>query len=220
VFIRSMATRGALGGISKAVSGAVRVMEIYGAEYIFIETVGIGQSEIDVAGQADTVVLVVVPGMGDDIQAEKAGILEVSDIIAVNKADHEDTDRTIKQLKAMLGLRLGVHPQNASGEKLETEIFSTIATTGEGIIELMDAIEVHQKQNARPGRATDMVESRFKEELKNLVITKLESELMEFETDTLALSVSAAKILNQQTDTNSEIQTLIDEYIIWRETKC
>jgi LAO/AO transport system kinase len=220
VFIRSMATRGALGGISKAVSGAVRVMEIYGAEYIFIETVGIGQSEIDVAGQADTVVLVVVPGMGDDIQAEKAGILEVSDIIAVNKADHEDTDRTIKQLKAMLGLRMGVHPQNINGEKTQTDIIPTIATTGEGVLELMAAIEVHQKQSEKAGRATDLVESSFKEELISNLLTKVELELMEFETETLALSASAEKILNQQIDTNSEIQTLIDEYIKWRKTKC
>lgn len=220
VFIRSMATRGALGGISKAVSGAVRVMEIYGAEYIFIETVGIGQSEIDVAGQADTVVLVVVPGMGDDIQAEKAGILEVSDIIAVNKADHEDTDRTIKQLKAMLGLRMGVHPQNISGEQTETDIIPTIATTGEGVVELMAAIEIHQKKPVETVRTPEFVENRVKEEFKSMVIEKLESELAKFETETQELSASAEKILNQQIDTNSEIQTLIDKYTKWRKTKC
>ncbi len=220
VFIRSMATRGALGGISKAVSGTVRVMEIYGAEYIFIETVGIGQSEIDVAGQADTVVLVVVPGMGDDIQAEKAGILEVSDIIAVNKADHEDTDRTIKQLKAMLGLQMGVLLQNINGEQTETDIIPTIATTGEGVLELLAAIEVHQKQNQKAGRATDLVENKVKEELLSNLLAKVKLEIMDFETDTLALSASAEKILNQQIDTDSEIQTLIDEYTKWRKTKC
>jgi LAO/AO transport system kinase len=220
VFIRSMATRGALGGISKAVSGAVRVMEIYGAEYIFIETVGIGQSEIDVASQADTVVLVVVPGMGDDIQAEKAGILEVSDIIAVNKADHEDTDRTIKQLKAMLGLRMGVHPQNIDGEQSETGIIPTIATTGEGINELMNAIEVNLKQYAGTGSTREHVGNRFNQEFKRMVLEKLESEITKFETETQALTTSSAKILNQQTDITSEIQSLIDEYIKWRRTKC
>ena len=220
VFIRSMATRGALGGISKAVSGAVRVLEIYGAEYIFIETVGIGQSEIDVASQADTVVLVVVPGMGDDIQAEKAGILEVSDIIVVNKADHEDTDRTIKQLKAMLGLRMGVNPKNTSDEQSETDIIPTIATTGEGIIELLHAIETHQSHKTGTNRIVDKLDNRIKEELKNMMIEKLTSELMEFETDTLALSASATMILNQQIDTYSEMQILLDEYIKWRTQKC
>lgn len=220
VFIRSMATRGALGGISKAVSGAVRVMEIYGAEYVFIETVGIGQSEVDVASQADTVVLVVVPGMGDDIQAEKAGILEVSDIIAVNKADHEDTDRTIKQLKAMLGLRMGLHPAGISGEQLETDIISTIATTGEGTMNLMDAIENHHKNNKGADTTSDLPEKRLKEELKNMIIEKLELELAKFEKETLALSVSAVRLINQQIDIHSEMQTLLDEYMKWRTTKC
>jgi LAO/AO transport system kinase len=220
VFIRSMATRGALGGISKAVSGAVRVMEIFGADYIFIETVGVGQSEIDVASQADTVVLVVVPGMGDDIQAEKAGILEVSDIVAVNKADHEDTDRTIKQLKAMLGLRMGMQLESTSGQQLETDIISTIATTGEGIGDLMEAIDAHPKNGGGTSRKPDLTEKRLKEELKSMMIAELESELMKFEKETLALSSSAAKILNQQIDTHSEMQTLLDEYIKWRTTKC
>jgi LAO/AO transport system kinase len=220
VFIRSMATRGALGGISKAVSGAVRVMEIYGAEYIFIETVGIGQSEIDVASLADTVVLVVVPGMGDDIQAEKAGVLEVSDIIAVNKADHEDTDRTIKQLKAMLGLQIGLHPQNIGDEQTETYIIPTIATSGEGIPELVEAIKTHQSYQAGTNRMVETLDNRIKEELKDMMIEKLTLELTDFETDTMALSASSAKILNQQTDTHTEIQSIIDEYIKWRKTKC
>jgi len=220
VFIRSMATRGALGGISKAVSGAVRVMEIFGAEYIFIETVGIGQSEIDVASQADTVVLVVVPGMGDDIQAEKAGILEVSDIIVVNKADHEDKDRTIKQLKSMLGLRMRVSPNDPEVESLETDIISTIATTGEGTADLINAIEAHHKHLSGTRRKSGTLEIKIKEELKSMMIAKMESELIEFETDTLALSASTVKILNQQIDSNKEVESLLDEYINWRITKC
>ena len=220
VFIRSMATRGALGGISKAVSGAVRVLEIYGAEYIFIETVGIGQSEIDVASQADTVVLVVVPGMGDDVQAEKAGILEVSDIIVVNKADHEDTDRTIKQLKSMLGLRMRVNTNNPHGENSETKIISTIATTGEGTTDLIGAIKTHQKRLSGTSRTSETTERKIKEQLKSMIIAKLEAELTEFDNDTLAFSASAAKILNQHIEPYFEMQTLLDEYIKWRATKC
>lgn len=220
VFIRSMATRGALGGISKAVSGAVRVMEIYGAEYIFIETVGIGQSEIDVASQADTVVLVVVPGMGDEIQAEKAGILEVSHIIAVNKADHEDTNRTIKQLKSMLGLRMSANPSHPNGEHWETDIVSTIATTGEGTERLINAIEAHQMNMIATNRKSDAMERKIEEELKNMIVAKLKSELDEFEVQTKALSASAERVLNQKSDSQWEIQALTDEYIKWRATKC
>ena len=220
VFIRSMATRGALGGISKAVSGAVRVMEIYGAEYVFIETVGIGQSEIDVAGQADTVVLVVVPGMGDDIQAEKAGILEVSDIIAVNKADHEDTNRTIQQLRSMLGLQMGAQPGNSLDETWETEIISTIATEGAGIDELIKAIKSHQEHKTRTAKASDPEIGKTTNRLKGMLLEEMESELKQFEQHTSALSQSAVRIINQQQDPQAEMQKLLDEYTKWRTKKC
>lgn len=208
VFIRSMATRGALGGISKAVNGGIRVMELFGAEYIFIETVGIGQSEIDVASQADTVVLVVVPGMGDDIQAEKAGILEVSDIIAVNKADHEDTDRTLRQLKSML-----------SGQT-EPDIIPTIATRGEGIPDLMAAIENHRPIKTKVGRRTDGVEVKNKEDLRSLILARLEAELAAFEKETQAMAHSAADITDEKTDFESEATTITDAYMKWRTQKC
>ena len=232
VFIRSMATRGALGGISKAVAGGVRVMELFGAEYIFIETVGIGQSEIDVACQADTVVLVVVPGMGDDIQAEKAGVLEVSDIIAVNKADHEDTDRTIKQLKSMLGHQIGQKKNRVmglTGQELteqgstspaEPEIIPTIALTGAGVPELMAAIENHQTQRRVVGFQTAPLGKQVNDELKTLLLSKLETDLMEFDAQTAQLSRSAEKILNQESDKESELHILLDAYMKWRTKKC
>lgn len=208
VFIRSMATRGALGGISKAVSGGVQVMELFGAEYVFIETVGIGQSEIDVASQADTVVLVVVPGMGDDIQAEKAGILEVSDIINVNKADHEDTNRTIRQLKSMLG------------GHADPTIISTIATTGEGIPELMGAIENHRPAKTKAGDKAERTEAKCIEDLRKMLIVKLETEIADFDKETNAITQSAEKIIHQNTDFESETHTLFDAYMKWRTQKC
>ena len=125
VFIRSMGTRGAFGGISKATQGAVRVMQALGMDYIFVETVGVGQSEVDVAGIADAVVLVTIPGSGDDIQAEKAGILEIVDVIAINKADMDGAERTARYLSAIV----------------DTEIIPVIALTGQGIPELMAAAD-------------------------------------------------------------------------------
>ncbi len=102
VFIRSLATRGSLGGISKATHGAIRVLDAAGYDIILVETVGVGQSEIDVVRVADTVVLVSVPGLGDDIQVIKAGIMEIGDIFVVNKADRDGADRVVRELRAML----------------------------------------------------------------------------------------------------------------------
>ena len=140
IFIRSMSTRGALGGISKAVNGALSVLEVFGMDVIFIETVGVGQSEVDVASVADMVILVTLPGMGDDIQAEKAGILEIADIIVVNKADHKDANRTLHDLKSMLG-----HNGKILSGAPDIEILSTIATEGKGVLELLEAIHRRYK---------------------------------------------------------------------------
>src|SRR5919201_207666 len=113
VFIRSLATRGNLGGLSRATGDCIRVMDAMGREVILVETVGVGQDEIDIAQTAHTTVVVVVPGMGDDIQAIKAGILEVADIFVVNKADLDGADRAVRELRAMLELRHAVRPHEA-----------------------------------------------------------------------------------------------------------
>ena len=101
VFIRSMGTRGALGGLSDAVYGTVNILDIFGMDYIFIETVGVGQSEVDIVKVADVVVMIMVPGLGDDIQTMKAGIMEIGDIFAVNKSDKEGAQRTAAEIEAM-----------------------------------------------------------------------------------------------------------------------
>ncbi len=157
VFIRSMGTRGALGGISKAVSGAVEVLEILGMDYIFIETVGVGQSEVEVSDIADTVVLVTVPGMGDDIQTEKAGILEVADVIVVNKADHEGAEQAIHHLKAQLF-------QNGGAENSEpgAQIVSTVAAEGIGVAKLMSEINNHYRRMQNLGKADKPQRDRIK----------------------------------------------------------
>lgn len=104
VFIRSMGTRGSLGGMSKSTWGAVKVLDIYGCDYIFIETVGVGQSEIDIVKTADTVLMVMVPNMGDDIQAIKAGIMEIADVFAINKSDLDGADKTKLEIELNLDL--------------------------------------------------------------------------------------------------------------------
>ncbi|HTM23526.1 MAG TPA: methylmalonyl Co-A mutase-associated GTPase MeaB [Kofleriaceae bacterium] len=145
VFIRSLATRGHLGGLSRSTFDVVAVLDAMGYGRILVETVGVGQDEIDVMRAAHTSVVVTVPGLGDDIQAIKAGLLEIADVLCVNKADREGADRTIRDLLHMLELR----PAAATGgARREVEIVKTIATPGNrpesGIAELDAAIERHR----------------------------------------------------------------------------
>jgi LAO/AO transport system kinase len=162
VFIRSMATRGSLGGLSRATRDAARLLDAAGFDAILIETVGAGQSEVDIARTAHTTLVVEAPGLGDDVQAIKAGILEIADILVVNKADRPGANQTMRSLKAMLELG---HPASRSrlishhGRLVEMEpapnghdqalwlppIVQTVATDGIGIVELVDAIDAHRK---------------------------------------------------------------------------
>jgi LAO/AO transport system kinase len=134
VFIRSMATRGQLGGLARATADAALVLDAAGKDYVAIETVGVGQDEVEIARTADVAVVVLVPGMGDDVQALKAGVMEIADIFVVNKADRDGTDRTVAEVESVLGL----HPY-ADGE-WRPPILRTQATSGEGLDALVDTI--------------------------------------------------------------------------------
>jgi LAO/AO transport system kinase len=137
VFIRSMATRGHLGGLARATNDIVDVMDAAGKEVILIETVGVGQDEVEVVGTAHTCVVVSVPGLGDEVQALKAGILEIGDIFVVNKSDREGANRTATELEMML------HMAPDTGGWVP-KVYKTVATKGEGIAELVDAIFEHK----------------------------------------------------------------------------
>jgi len=130
IFIRSMASRGGAGGLARATADIVRLMDAAGKDYVLIETVGVGQDEVDVAELAQTTIVVLVPGMGDDIQTIKAGIMEIADIFVINKADLPGADRVERELQAMLSLADGPHPA----------IVRTVATEGSGIAELLAAV--------------------------------------------------------------------------------
>ena len=134
VFIRSMGSRGQLGGLAAATPQAIRVLAAAGYEVILVETVGVGQAEVEIASAADSTVVLVVPGMGDSVQAAKAGVLEVADVLVVNKADRPDTQATIRDLRAMVSL--------AQGE-WKPPIVATIATSGEGIEDLLGLLDRH-----------------------------------------------------------------------------
>jgi LAO/AO transport system kinase len=140
VFVRSMATRGALGGLAHGTLEAVDILDAAGYDMIFIETVGVGQDEVDVVRAAHTTVVVSAPGLGDDIQAIKAGILEIADVHAVSKGDRPEADKTVMELKAMLGLALP-----AVGLKRAVPVIKTSSPREEGIAELLAAIDAHRE---------------------------------------------------------------------------
>jgi LAO/AO transport system kinase len=181
VFIRSLATRGHLGGLSRSTFDVVHVLDAMGFERILIETVGVGQDEVDVMRAAHTTVVVTVPGLGDDIQAIKSGLLEVADVLVVNKADREGADRTERDLLHMLDLR-------ASGERKEVDIVRTVATRGtaegsgrtaeplgsvtrggSGITELAAAIEAHRARAWSGPGAAERARARAASHLGELV---------------------------------------------------
>ncbi|NBG88548.1 methylmalonyl Co-A mutase-associated GTPase MeaB [Isachenkonia alkalipeptolytica] len=134
VFIRSMGTRGHLGGLSKATQGAVKALDLYGMDYIFIETVGVGQSEVDIMKTADTVLMVMVPGLGDDIQAIKAGIMEIGDVFAINKADRDGAAKTHREIDNML---------DYAHSDWRPPVKRVVAIQNKGIEELLEAVKDH-----------------------------------------------------------------------------
>jgi LAO/AO transport system kinase len=140
VFIRSLATRGHFGGLSKSTSDMVNVLDAAGKDVILVETVGVGQDEVEIANSAHTTVLVTIPGMGDDVQAIKAGIMEIGNIFVVNKADREGSRQTVRELMNLI--ELGARRRN--GGNWEPQIVETEATKGRGIEDLYGAIEKHR----------------------------------------------------------------------------
>ncbi len=137
IFVRSMASRGQLGGIARATGDVVKVLDAAGFNKVIVETVGAGQAEVEIAREAHTTVVVEVPGLGDDVQAIKAGILEIADVFAVNKADRDGADKTRRHLDMML--KLGDAPR----EDWHVPVVMTVATTGQGVNETVEAIEAH-----------------------------------------------------------------------------
>lgn len=158
IFVRSMATRGSLGGLSQKTGDAVKLMDAYGMDRIIVETVGVGQSEVDIVKTADTSMVVVIPGMGDDIQAIKAGILEIGDLFTINKADRDGTDKLNIEIEMMLEL-------NPDHVGWRPPINRTIASKGIGIEEVVNSIEEHKKYLEETGKLADIRKKRTKSEV-------------------------------------------------------
>ncbi|MGH3685631.1 MAG: methylmalonyl Co-A mutase-associated GTPase MeaB [Pseudonocardiaceae bacterium] len=173
VFIRSMATRGHLGGIAWSTPQALRVLDAAGCDVVLVETVGVGQSEVEVVALADTTVVLLAPGMGDGIQAAKAGILEVADVFVVNKADREGADRTVRDLKNMISLGRRDH----AGPIWRPPIVRTVATRAEGIDDLVGAIEEHRGWMVGHGELDARRQHRAEAEVEAIALAQLRGKL-------------------------------------------
>jgi LAO/AO transport system kinase len=174
VFIRSMATRGHLGGLALATPEAVRLLAAVGHRLILIETVGVGQVEVEVAGKADTTIVVVNPGWGDSVQANKAGLMEVADVFVVNKADRAGTDETRRDLEQMLDLSGTTEwPTHESTTSWRPPIVAAVATSGEGVVELWNAVAAHRRHAAESGLLQRRRAIRLREELSEIIARRL-----------------------------------------------
>jgi LAO/AO transport system kinase len=188
VFIRSMASRGHLGGLAGAAPQALRVLDAAGCDVILVETVGVGQSEVEVAGIADTTLVLMAPGMGDGIQAAKAGILEVGDVFVVNKADRDGAATTRRELRTMVGMR---------AENMWTPpIVLTVATKGEGVDEVVAEIGNHWEFLQSSGELKRRRTARARREIEALALAEVQRRFdgLGAGLDTLALRVESAEL--------------------------
>lgn len=167
VYIRSMATRGHLGGLAVATPDAVDVLDAAGYERVVIETVGVGQVEIEVAGTADTTVVVINPGWGDSVQANKAGLMEIADVFVINKADRPGVSETRKDLERMLALSA---PSGGGSSGWSPAIVEAVATDGRGSAELADAIDAHRAASEATGSAVVRRRERARRQLRDLAV--------------------------------------------------
>lgn len=171
VFIRSMANRGHLGGLSWATPHALRVLDAAGFDMILVETMGVGQAEVDIAGQADTTVVLYAPGMGDSVQAAKAGVLEIADVLVVNKADRDGARATLRELRQMVAMK------DRGDREWKPPIVMTVASEGEGIDELWDRMEQHLAHLEADGGLLARRRARARDEVRAIVLDTLRSRM-------------------------------------------
>ena len=203
VYIRSMATRGHLGGLSWAAPQALRVLDAAGCDIIVVETVGVGQSEVEIAGLADTTLVLLAPGMGDGIQAAKAGILEIADLYVVNKADRDGASQVSRDLRSMLAL--ATTPEGA----WKPPIIKTIASKPEGIDEVARQIDAHHVAMIASGELQRRRLRRARDEIEVIAVTALRERFADLSGD-VRLDALAEAVIAGDNDPFSAADTLIE----------
>jgi LAO/AO transport system kinase len=204
VFIRSMASRGHLGGLAWATPQALRVLDAAGCDVILVETVGVGQSEVEVAGLADTTVVMLAPGMGDGVQAAKAGILEIGDVYIVNKADREGAEATARELNHMLALGERRQPGD-----WRPPIIKTVASRNEGTDEVVEALAKHRAWLESTGRLEERRRRRVSDEIEAITVTALRQRIGDLHGDQ-RLDVLAGRVLDGELDPYAAADELVE----------
>ena len=202
VFIRSMASRGALGGLSEATLQAALLMDASGKDDVFIETVGVGQAEIDIVDHGDTIVLVLMPGSGDSIQALKAGVMEIPDIIVVNKSDHPMTDTMIREIRGVLSLGPAV--------SWRVPIVKTEASKGEGVAELAERISEHRTHIEAEGTLEERRARNLRNEVLELAASRMRRRLEEAVADDPSIRELLDRVVKREIDPASAAKDLLE----------
>jgi LAO/AO transport system kinase len=201
VFIRSMATRGSLGGVARATNDAVKVLDASGMDFIIVETVGAGQSEVEVMRITETVVVMLSPGAGDDIQALKAGMMEIGDVFVVNKADLENAQRVVVNVKNTLSMKV---PE----EGWRTPVVKTVATTGDGVDELLETI-IRHREHLNSSGASEQRKRRVEDE----VVSAIRKKAADYIIDSLRGSNRLAETIERVMNLEKDPYTAVDELL-------
>jgi len=206
VFIRSMASRGALGGLSEAALQVALVMDAAGKDDVLIETVGVGQAEIDIVDHADTIVLALMPGSGDSIQALKAGVMEIPDIIVVNKADHPMTDTMVREVRGVLALS-----QDPEGWKVP--ILRTEAARGEGVDELAEQIDAHRAFIEAAGTLAERRARNLRSEVLGIATSRMRRRLEQEVSEDPGTAELLDRVVKRELDPATAASELLERYV-------
>ncbi len=210
VFIRSMANRGALGGLSEAALQAALLLDAAGREDVFVETVGVGQAEIDIIDHADTIVLVLMPGSGDSIQALKAGVMEIPDVIVINKADHPLTDTMVREIRGVLSLaNLDRSPEEVRG-RWRVPIVKTEASRGVGVDELVERLDEHRAHILAAGQLDERRARNLRNEVLAIATARMRRRMEEDLAEDTEFQALIAQVVERRLDPASAAATLLE----------
>jgi LAO/AO transport system kinase len=203
IFIRSMGTRGSLGGLSRATREAIQVLDAFGKDIVLVETVGVGQSEVDIVRTADSTLVVLTPAGGDSVQTIKAGIMEIADIFVINKADLPGAERTATEINAMLDMKSGI--------PWRPPVMPTVSTRNEGIDELWASLSRHRSHMKESGRLLEVRRQRVRRELTEQVEYLVKNQIWDQVKETIELDDLVEKIVRRRQDPYSAARDLLEE---------
>ncbi len=209
IFIRSMGTRGSLGGLARATREAIQVLDAFGKDIVLIETVGVGQSEVDIVKTADSTMVVLTPAGGDSVQTLKAGIMEIADIFVINKADLPGTERTTTEVNMMLDMK--------NSDQWRPPVLSTVSVRGEGIEELWGSLKDHRRFMEESGRLMEIRRERVSRELTEQVEYLVKNRIWDQVKEQIELDTLVEKIVHRRKDPYSAAYELLEQIRFYSE---